>query len=628
MGSALAAAAAFAAPGDLSLVSLSGGGVQGDQPAEAAAVSADGRYVAFTSSANLAGVATGGFVQLYLRDRVAGTTELVSSSAAGAAANASVDVENAGNVQFDLSGDGRFAVFASTATNLTPADTDPALDVYRKDMVTGEVALVSVSSGGEKANAAVGGDPSVSYDGTRVALTSGQATNLFPGDANGATSDVVVRDLVAGVTTLAAVNAAGVQANGDTERPSISADGRVVAFEAVLTANNLLPGDTGNGNDVVVRNLAAGTTAGASDPSAPNGSGFPDISGDGRFVVFETEHVYDPANDANGAKDGYRRDMVTGAVSVASAVKDADAAGNGGSDRAVVSADGGRVAFRSVATNLAGADGNAATADIFTRDPGPRRTALASVRAGGTTQGSNASGVPAISGSGGLTTFVFDDTGALTKLVEADANTRPDVHAKELPPTDPAAPSLTVSAPAEGAQVRADRVTVSGQASDPSGIGMVTVAGRAVRPDAAGAFSAEVPLALGANGIEVRAFDGSGNGASATRTVQSLPALVARPPRALGGSARLAGRRVRVTFRLTANARVRVDVLRRVVRRGPPRRVVLRRVAGVTKTLRAGRRVVLVPVGRLRAGRYTVRIRPRSAAGVSVRTMALVVRRR
>jgi Tol biopolymer transport system component len=161
----LAAAAAVGAPGDLSLVSLSGGGAQGDQPAEASAVSADGRYVAFTSSANLAAVPTGGFVQLYLRDRVAGTTELVSSSAAGAPANASVDVENAGNVLFDISGDGRFVVFASTATNLTPADTDPALDVYRKDMVTGEVTLVSVSSDGAKANAAVGGDPSTSYDG-------------------------------------------------------------------------------------------------------------------------------------------------------------------------------------------------------------------------------------------------------------------------------------------------------------------------------------------------------------------------------------------------------------------------------------------------------------------------------
>lgn len=627
MGSALAAAAAVAAPGDLSLVSLSGGGTQGDQPAEASAVSADGRYVAFTSAANLAGVPTGGFVQLYLRDRVAGTTELVSSSAAGAAANAAVDAENAGNVLFDISGDGRFVVFASTATNLTPADTDPARDVYRKDMVTGEVALVSVSSSGEKANAAVGGDPSVSYDGTRVAFTSGQATNLFPGDGNNA-SDVVVRDLAAGTTTLAAVNGAGQQANGTTERPSISADGNVVTFEAVADANNLLPGDAGGFNDVVVRNLAAGTTAGASDPAAPAGSGFPDISGDGRFVVFETDHVYDPANDANGAKDVYRRDMATGAVALASAANDADAAGNGGSDRAVVSADGGRVAFRSAATNLAGADGNAATADIFTRDPGSRRTALASVRADGTTQGSNAASVPAMSGSGGLVAFVFDDTGAATKLVETDANSRPDVHAKELVPTDAVPPSLTVSAPAEGAQVRADRVTVTGRASDPSGIGMVTVAGRAVRPDAAGAFSAEVALALGANGIEVRAVDGSGNGASVTRTVRSLAPLVVRPPRALGGSARLSGRRVRVTFRLTANARVRVDVLRRVVRRGPPRRVALRRVAGVTRNLRAGRRVVLVPVGRLAPGRYTVRIRPRSAAGSSVRTMALVVRRR
>lgn len=625
VGSALAAAAAVAAPGDLSLVSLSGGGAQGGQPAEASAVSADGRYVAFTSSAQLAGVPTGGFAQLYLRDRVAGTTELVSSSAAGAAANASVDVEDVGNVLFDISGDGRFVVFASTATNMTPADADPARDVYRKDMVTGEVALVSVSSGGEKASAAVGGDPSISYDGTRVAFTSGQATNLFPGDASGALSDVVVRDLAAGTTTLAAVNAAGQQANGSTERPSISADGNVVVFEAPAGTFNLLPGDAGGrGNDVVVRNLAAGTTAGASDPSVPTGSGFPDVSGAGRYVVLETGHAYDAVNDAAN-NDVYRRDMRTGAITLISAMDAADGAGNQASVRPVVSADGSRVAFASDAFNLVPGDGNVVR-DVYARDVATRATQRISVRPNGA-EAAQESVRPAVAGSGGIATFVFTDAAA-SRLVDADTNTQADVHAKELPPTDAAAPSLTVSAPAEGAQVRADRVTVTGQASDPSGIGMVTVAGRAVRPDAAGAFSAEVPLALGANGIEVRAFDGSGNSASVTRTVRSLAPLVVRPPRALDGSARLAGRRVRVTFRLTANARVRVDVLRRAVRHGPPRRVVPRRVAGVTRTLRAGRRVVLVRVGRLRAGRYTVRIRTRSAAGASVRTMALVVRRR
>jgi Tol biopolymer transport system component len=211
----IAATVAVAAPGDVALVSVSSGGAQGATAADASAVSADGRFVAFTSSSALTATPTGGVVQLYVRDRVAGTTVLASASAAGAAANAAVDAEDVGNVQFSIAGNGRYVVFASAATNLTPADADAGKDVYRKDLQTGEVALVSVNSAGQKANAAVFGDPDVSYDGRRISFGSGAATNLFPSDGNGA-SDIVVRDLGAGTTTLAAQSAAGVLANGTT----------------------------------------------------------------------------------------------------------------------------------------------------------------------------------------------------------------------------------------------------------------------------------------------------------------------------------------------------------------------------------------------------------------------------
>ncbi|MEZ0285230.1 MAG: hypothetical protein ACAH79_08370, partial [Thermoleophilia bacterium] len=264
---------AVAAPGDLSIVSVSSGGTQGTTSAEASAVSADGRVVAFTSASDLAGTPVGAVVQLYVRNRATGSTVLASSSAAGAPANAAVDADNVGNVQFAISGNGRYVVFASEATNLTPADTDAGKDVFRKDLQSGAVVLVSVNSAGQKANAGVGGDPDVSYDGNRIAFTTGTATNIVASDANAGLADVVVRDVIAGTTTLAAVNAAGAQANGTTERPALSADGKVVAFEAPTGTNNLLPGDASPGdvNDVIVRNLATGTTAGASNLAAGAG---------------------------------------------------------------------------------------------------------------------------------------------------------------------------------------------------------------------------------------------------------------------------------------------------------------------------------------------------------------------
>ncbi|CAN0507969.1 unnamed protein product, partial [Phaeothamnion confervicola] len=174
-----------------------------------AAVSADGRHVAFTSAAALTTAPTGGKVQLYVRDRATGTTALASASAAGAASDADVDAQDDGDVQFSISRDGRYVVFASRATNLAGADADATQDVYRKDMTTGAVVLVSVDSAGAKANAAVVGDPDVSADGNRISFGSGAATNLAGTDANAASSDVVVRDIAAGTTVLAAQSTVG-----------------------------------------------------------------------------------------------------------------------------------------------------------------------------------------------------------------------------------------------------------------------------------------------------------------------------------------------------------------------------------------------------------------------------------
>ena len=627
---AVSAGVALAAPGDLSIVSRSSAGALGASAADAAAVSADGRYVAFTSAAALTATGTGGKVQLYVRDRTAGTTALASASAAGAAANADVETESAGNILFAISGGGRYVVFSSASTNLTGADTDATLDVYRKDMTTGAVALISVNTAGAKANAAVGGDPDVSGDGNRVSFGSGLATNLISPDGNGNASDVLVRDVAAGTTTLVAQTTAGVQANGITERSAMSADGRAVAFEAPNTTDNLAPNDTGAGNDIFVRNLAAGTLSAVSDPSAATGSSFPDISGDGRYAVIETANKYDPTNDVSLGNDVYRRDLGTGAIVLVSAKNASDVAGATNGIRPSISADGGLVAFTSASTDLT-TDANAATTDVFVRDIAARSTRLASVRANGTTQGTTDSERSAISPNGGLVAFSFNDAGAATKLVTDDANNQPDIHAKEFAPGDATGPALTLTGPAEGATETTDRIAVGGAATDPSGIVTVTVDGTPVSLTASGGFSTTVPAAVGANTVTVRALDGSGNTTTLTRTVTRAGASAAPPKtraRLLGLSAVLkANGALVVKVRLSAGARVRVRLLRRTVG-GAAHRIVLHTVgAPVTRTLKAGRRTVTLSPPRLRAGRYVVRVSILSAAtGPTTRNILLRVK--
>jgi hypothetical protein len=634
---AAAAALSLAAVGDVALVSVSSGGTLGASPAEASAVSADGRHVAFTSAAALTATATGGKVQLYVRDRTAGITALASTSAGGAAADGDVDAQDVGNVQFSISGDGRYAVFASTATNLTAADTDAGKDVFRKDLTTGAVTLVSVNSAGAKANAGVFGDPDVSGDGTRISFGSGTATNLFPADATSlptpANSDVVVRDIVAGTTVLAAQTSAGVQANGTTERSAISADGRAVTFEAPVGTTNLAPNDTGGGNDVFVRNLAAGTLSAASDPARTTGSGFPDISGDGRYVVLETGEKYDATNDVSAGNDVYRRDLGTGAIVLVSAKNGSDVGGATNGIRPQISADGGRVGFTSTSVDLVSADTNG-VGDVFVRDVATKTTQRASVRADGTTQGSTASEIPSLSANGALVAFTFNDTGAATKLVTApvaDANSQPDIHAKEFAASDAVAPVVTMTGPAEGATQTGDAIAVGGTATDPSGVVSVTVNGAALPLTATGGFSTTVAAILGANVVTVRALDGSGNITTVTRSVTRTAAVTRKRPRLLGLSAVLtkAGT-IRVKVRLSANARVRVRLLRRTVR-SAPRRVVLRSIGTpVTKTLKAGRRtIILTPSRPLRPGRYVVRVRILGkAAGPSARTVGFRIRAR
>jgi Tol biopolymer transport system component len=250
-----------------------------------------------------------------------------------------------------VSRDGRLIGFACNATNLVPGDTNGVADVFVRDTVTGTTRRASVSSTAEQGNAD-SFDVSLSGDGRLVAFTSA-ASNLVPSDTNGRL-DVFVHDMVAGWTRRISVASDGTQGSVDSSAPSFSDDGRFVAFSSY--ASELVANDTNNSSDVFVYDLSNGTTkrvsltAGGGQSSA--GGWSPSISGDGRRVAFESYGNDFVPNDTT-TNDVFVIDLVTGSVTKASARNDGGN-GNGLSERPVISADGGTVAFESEATDLAG----------------------------------------------------------------------------------------------------------------------------------------------------------------------------------------------------------------------------------------------------------------------------------
>lgn len=224
-------------------VSVSSSGAESNGPSNDAAISADGRFVAFASDASsIVRRDTNGVWDIFVHDRESGKTKRVSVS--------SDEVQGDGaSFHPSISADGRFVAFVSLATNLVDDDTNGWHDILVRDRVLGTTEQVSLNSDG------VGGNlvsllPSISSDGRFVAFES-NSTNLVDDDPNGTTTDIFVRDRMLGTTELVSVNSDGVEANGESREPSISADGRFVAFAS--DASNLAADDTNYTLDIFVR---------------------------------------------------------------------------------------------------------------------------------------------------------------------------------------------------------------------------------------------------------------------------------------------------------------------------------------------------------------------------------------
>ncbi len=343
-------------------VSVSTGGAQGNDESAGLSASADGHYVAFHSLAsNLVPGDTNGTLDVFVHDLWGHTTERVSVATGGAQGNGWSEFPS-------ISADGRYVAFGSDASNLVPGDTNGIRDIFVHDLWGHTTERVSVATGGAQGNG-LAERPSISADGRDVAFAS-DASNLVPGDTNGI-RDVFVRHLLDSKTELVSVATGGAQGNGVSSFVSISADGHYVAFRS--DASNLVPGDTNGTRDVFVRDLLESKTelvSVATGGALGNGvSTWPSISADGRFVAFRSDASNLVLGDTNGVRDVFVRDRLGDATERVS-VATCGAEGNGASGELSISADGRYVVFDSSASNLVGDDTNGSI-DIFVRDRYP-----------------------------------------------------------------------------------------------------------------------------------------------------------------------------------------------------------------------------------------------------------------
>lgn len=336
--------------------SVDSAGQEADGDSFAPDVSDDGRFVVFQTQARLAaGPAFGAGTVIVLRDRASGTTSLLSRSFDGS-------VMSGFSLSPRIDGAGTTVVFASSTANLVPGDTNNATDIFAHDIATGALSVVSTGIAGAQADSP-SRLPDVSDGGQWVVFAS-DATNLVAGDTNNA-RDVFLRDRVAGVTLRVSEDAAGVGGNGFSDLPVIDAGGDRVAFASY--ANNLVPGDTLNRQDVFVWDRGATPRIARASVSSSGAQGdrdsrTPSIGNDARYVLFDSAATnLAPGQIATPSMQPFLHDRQTGATRALLTTAGQTTVGAGTLD------SGGTGACVSSAAALDAIDQNGTIRDVFSQ---------------------------------------------------------------------------------------------------------------------------------------------------------------------------------------------------------------------------------------------------------------------
>jgi Tol biopolymer transport system component len=359
--------------------------------------------------------------QIVFRDRRVGDTRVASVSSEGYIGNSS-------SWGPTMSADGRYVAFTSESSNLVPGDTNEDMDAFVHDFRSGKTERVSVADDGTQSDtnfANTGASrSSISGDGRYVAFES-EFESLVPGDTNGS-ADAFVRDRLLSRTTRVSVSSSGEQTfplvdqvyagrldgakSLNVMEPSISSNGRFVAFNS--SAANLVGRDTNNALDVFVHDRQSHRTERVSvDSRGKEGNGSSSISGrssisaDGRYVVFSSAASNLVAGDTNGVGDVFVHDRKTRKTIRASVsttgeqIRDQTFLGY-----ETISLDGGRIGFQSDASNLVPRDENASL-DVFVHDLRTKVTIRVSVEPGGTEATGRDGGFPWLSADGNTVAF-------------------------------------------------------------------------------------------------------------------------------------------------------------------------------------------------------------------------------
>lgn len=400
-------------------VSVDSNGVQGNQHSEASSLSANGRYIAFASAAsNLVTGDINSASDIFFHDRVTGQTTRVSIGSSG--------IEGDGKSESPaISADGRFVAFASEATNLVPSDTNNQWDVFLHDTLNGTTTRVSVDSAGLQATGFTGSfSPAISADGRMIAFAS-NAWDLVPNDTNNSL-DVFVHDQLTGETTRVSVDSAGIQGSFFSNEPSISANGRFVAFES--WSSNLVPNDTNGAGDVFVHDRLTGETIRASlDSNGVEGnlaSTAAALSADGQVIAFESKADNLIAGDSNGQDDIFVHNRSSGQTTRVS-ISTGGSEGNSFSYLPSISADGRFISFESRADNLILNDLNG-NVDVFLHDQSTGQTTALSVDPAGVV-GDFYSHTASLSPDGRYVSF----TSASSNLVSGDSGWLKDIFVRD-----------------------------------------------------------------------------------------------------------------------------------------------------------------------------------------------------